>query len=59
MRCLTRYVLSEFIKIFALGLAAMTILVVLGVVAQEAIRRGLPLRLRMVNSRYSRLTWVK
>jgi lipopolysaccharide export system permease protein len=43
MRCLTRYVLSEFVKVFVVGIAAMTILVVLGVVAQEAIRRGLGL----------------
>lgn len=41
MRCLTRYVLFEFIKVFLVALSGMTLLMVLGVVGQEFLRRGL------------------
>ncbi len=41
MRCLTRYILVEFLKVFSVALAAMTLLTVLGLVGQELLRRGL------------------
>jgi lipopolysaccharide export system permease protein len=46
VRCLTRYILLEFIKVFSVALAGITLLMVLGVVGQEFLRRGLsPLNL--------------
>jgi len=41
MRRITRYVLSEFFQVFLVALAAMTTVVMLAVVGQEAIRQGL------------------
>lgn len=41
MRRITRYVLSEFLKVFCVTLAGMSALVILGVVAVEAVREGL------------------
>jgi lipopolysaccharide export system permease protein len=41
MRRITRYVLVEFLKLFIVTVGCLTIMIVLGVVAQEASRRGL------------------
>ena len=41
MRRITRYVLSELLKVFLVGLRGMTVLLLLAVVAQEAVRQGL------------------
>jgi lipopolysaccharide export system permease protein len=41
MRRLTRYVLFEFLSIFLVALTAMTTIVILAVVGQEAVRQGL------------------
>lgn len=41
MRLLTRYVLFEFLSIFLVALTAMTMIVILAVVGQEAVRQGL------------------
>ena len=43
MRCMTRYILIEFVKVFLVALSGMTLLMVLGVVGQEFLRRGLSL----------------
>ena len=41
MRCITRYILIEFFKVFAVALTGMIFLIVLGVVGQESYRNGL------------------
>jgi lipopolysaccharide export system permease protein len=41
MPCITRYVLSELLKVFLMTLTAMTLFLVVGVIAHEAIREGL------------------
>jgi lipopolysaccharide export system permease protein len=42
MRLLTRYVFSELVNIFALALVAFTLVVLIGVVAREALAQSLP-----------------
>jgi lipopolysaccharide export system permease protein len=41
MPCITRYVLAELLKVFLTTLTAMTLFLVVGVIAHEAIREGL------------------
>lgn len=41
MRRITRYVLAEFIKLFAVTITCLTLVMILAVVAQEAYRQGL------------------
>jgi lipopolysaccharide export system permease protein len=43
MRRITRYVVSDFLKVFCITLTAMTMVLVFGVVGQEAVREGLSL----------------
>jgi lipopolysaccharide export system permease protein len=42
MRLLTRYVLSELLKVFALSLTGLTVLIIIGGVVNEAIKQSLP-----------------
>lgn len=42
MRLLTRYVFSELVKVFVLALTAFTLVVLIGVVAREAMLQSLP-----------------
>lgn len=41
MRCMTRYILCEFFKVFFVALTGMIFLIVIGVVGQESVRNGL------------------